>query len=293
MALAQGRRAAPVPCAAPRPADDPPPNVCVPPPTAQAGLEALKKDLAVPQPDLAKAGQTLAKLKVLLTQMSFLLPVGSASPDPKELLLAREILEIGALWSIRTHDIPSFERYFAQLKTYYHDYATFIPESPRLYMLIGLNLLRLLAQNRIAEFHTELETIDHSQLNVNVYIKHPIQIEQCLMEGSYNKVWNSRANVPAEECLFFIDILMGTIRHEIAECSEKAYTALPIADAITLLYFKTADECIAFAKERGWNVNLAEKKIYFVTQSSTDNEIPATVMIRQTLSYAQELEQIV
>jgi len=33
-----------------------------------------------------------------------------------------EVLEIGALWSIRVKDISSFERYIAQLKTYYHDY---------------------------------------------------------------------------------------------------------------------------------------------------------------------------
>ena len=85
--------------------------------------------------------------------------------------------------------------------------------SPRMYSLLGLNLLRLLSQNKIAEFHTELELIDHASLS-NIYIKHPIQLEQCLMEGSFNKIWNSRVNVPAEEYVFFIDILMETIRYE-------------------------------------------------------------------------------
>lgn len=33
-----------------------------------------------------------------------------------------EILEIGAFWSIRTKDIPSFDRYFSQLQTFYNDY---------------------------------------------------------------------------------------------------------------------------------------------------------------------------
>jgi len=81
-----------------------------------------------------------------------------------------------------------------------------------MYTILGLNLLRLLAQNKISEFHTELELIDAEQLQNNIFIKHPIQIEQCLVEGSYNKVWNARAEVPAAEYLFFIDILMGTIR---------------------------------------------------------------------------------
>lgn len=35
---------------------------------------------------------------------------------------AGDILEIGAQWSILCKDIPSFERYMAQLKCYYFDY---------------------------------------------------------------------------------------------------------------------------------------------------------------------------
>jgi 26S proteasome regulatory subunit N12 len=33
-----------------------------------------------------------------------------------------DVLEIGAQWSVRTKDIPSFERYMAQLQTYYNDH---------------------------------------------------------------------------------------------------------------------------------------------------------------------------
>ncbi len=147
----------------------------------------------------------------------------------------------------------------SQLKTYYNDYTRLI-KSPRCEELLGLNLLRLLAQNRISDFHTELETIDADQLE-NPFIRHPMQVEQCLMEGSYNKVWNSREKVPAPEYAIFMDILMTTIRcvlfqrkligrrNEIASCSESAYTNLPISDAATLLHFKTQDEVVAFAKE--------------------------------------------
>lgn len=81
-----------------------------------------------------------------------------------------------------------------------------------MYAVLGLNLLRLLAQNRIADFHSQLEFIEAEQLHSNPFIKHPVQLEQCLMEGSYNKVWNARADVPGEEYLFFMDILMSTIR---------------------------------------------------------------------------------
>lgn len=51
-------------------------------------------------------------------------------------------------------DIPSFERYMAQLRCYYGDYNDSLPMSAYQYELTGLNLLSLLAQNRLAEFHT-------------------------------------------------------------------------------------------------------------------------------------------
>ncbi|KAJ3271961.1 hypothetical protein HDV01_006095 [Terramyces sp. JEL0728] len=211
-----------------------------------------------------------------------------------KLLLAKlgEALEIGAILSIRTKDIQSFERYLAQLKTFYREFATIIPESPRMFMLLGLNLLRLLAQVRISEFHTELENIGSLHLK-NIYINHPVSIEQALMEGSYNKVWNARQDVPAQEYLFFMDILMSTIRHEIATCSEKAYTSLPIADAATLLYFKSHDELLEFSKQRNWNIDQKQKKIVFVSGAVDKLDIPTENVIHNVLNYAKELEQIV
>ena len=41
------------------------------------------------------------------------------------------------------------------------------------------------------------------------------------MEGSYNKVLSLKGNVPAESYNFFFDILLNTVRDEIASCLEK------------------------------------------------------------------------
>ncbi|KAI9032111.1 COP9 signalosome [Hyaloraphidium curvatum] len=259
---------------------------------AQALYQQLAKEIALPNADLKKCGSLLAKLKIALTQLSFLVPA-EAAPDPASLALARDVLEIGAQYSIRVKDIPAFERYVSQLKTYHNDYTNILPPSSRMYPIIGLNLLRLLAQNRISDFHTELETIDPEQLQSNIYIQHPVEVEQCLMEGSYNKVWNSRQNVPTEDYLLFMDILMDTIRSEIADCSEKAYTSLPLSDAATLLHFKTNDEVLAFAKERDWKVDPATKKIHFATADSSLTDIPRDKIVSMMISYAKELERIV
>jgi 26S proteasome regulatory subunit N12 len=80
----------------------------------------LKKEWDLKNPNLNKCGDMLSRLKVSLTQLSFL-PTND-SFTKSELIVARDILEIGALHSIAVKDIPSFERYLAQLKCYYFDY---------------------------------------------------------------------------------------------------------------------------------------------------------------------------
>ena len=121
---------------------------------------------------------------------------------------------MGAIWSIRARDVPSFDRYFSQLQTFYTDYASQLPPSPREFPIRGLNLIRLLTQNRIADFHTTLEALPlpADSLTSNPFIAHPVNLERWLMEGSYSKVWNAREEAPAEEYKFFVDSLMGTIR---------------------------------------------------------------------------------
>lgn len=95
-----------------------------------------------------------------------------------------------------------------------HHNSSQLPPSPREYPLRGLNLIRLLTQNRIADFHTTLESLPLAAdaLPSNPYINHPVNLERWLMEGSYSKVWNAREEAPAEEYRFFVDSLMGTIR---------------------------------------------------------------------------------
>lgn len=133
----------------------------------------------------------------------------------QELLLMREVYEIGAQYSVAEKDIDSFERYMSMLKSMYTDQVKNLPESSRMYELLGLNLLCLLSQNRLSDFHTELELLPPEILLSNPYIESPVQLEQFIMEGKYNKVIDTRYNVPADSFKFFIDVLLVTIRDEI------------------------------------------------------------------------------
>ncbi len=111
-----------------------------------------------------------------------------------------DTLEIAAQCAITMGDIPSFERALAQLKPFYFDlkyvlknfiiYIVYysiwrdrVPESPNYYHLLGLNLLCLLSQNRLADFHTVenfrfeiLEIIINSFRNWNYFLRKRFKI---------------------------------------------------------------------------------------------------------------------
>jgi hypothetical protein len=90
-------------------------------------------------------------------------------------------------------------------------------------------------------------------------------------------------------------ILIGTIRKEIASCSERAYPSIPIADAKSLLFLESEGSVINFAKESGWVVK--DGRIYFPQQEddyqSKDILVTSDQVIENTLGYARELEMIV
>lgn len=242
--------------------------------------------------NLKECGELLAKLKVGLTSLVFL-PTSNAEPSEQELLLARDVLEIGVQYSIATKDIPSFERYMAQLKCYYLDYKSSLPESPFKDELLGLNLLFLLSQNRVAEFHTELELLPADHIQKNLYISHPLSLEQYLMEGSYNKIFLAKDSVPAESYNFFIDILLDTIRGEIAACMEKAYDKVSLNEAARMLHLNSLQAIQEYGNKRGWALRPDNMYYFGPTEQKLDDGLPSAELASQVVEYARELEMIV
>lgn len=74
-----------------------------------------------------------------------------------------------------------------------------------MHQLLGLNLLFLLSQNRVAEFHTELERLPAKDIQTNVYIKHPVSLEQVsLCATGAGK--GTGGGVPGEEVMFTLGL---------------------------------------------------------------------------------------
>lgn len=216
-----------------------------------------------------------------------------AQATQQELVIARDVLEIGAEYSVADKNIQSFERYVSQLKCYYYDYQNQIPDSQNKYKLLGLNLLFLLSQNRVAEFHTELELLPSDIIKTNVFIQHPLALEQYLMEGRYNKLFLAKGNAPAESYNFFIDILLDTVRNEIGACLEKAYERVSVQEAAKRLNLQSKEAVQKFGQKRNWNLG-ADGFYHFSSETPKAKEpIPSVELAEMAIGYARELEMIV
>jgi len=244
----------------------------------------------------------LGKAKIALLNLNALIP--QEKTPRKHLQLARETLELGAIISIRLKDTESFTRYFQQLQPFYSLPESTLPkDGSNSSKVTGLYLLLLLSEGDYAGFHTLLETLEvaaaqaGSKLEADQFIQYPVRLEQALMEGSYDKVWveTKSERVPGEEFGLFTEILIGTIRKEIASCSERAYPSIPISDAKSLLFLDSEGSVVNFAKESGWVVK--DGRIYFPQQEddymSKDILVTSDQVIENTLGYARELETIV
>ena len=90
-------------------------------------------------------------------------------------------------------------------------------------------------------------------------------------------------------------VLVPTIRAEIASCSEKAYPSLPIANAKSLLFLESEGAVVEFSRERGWVVR--DGRIYFPVAEEVEGGegglVRSGAVIENTIGYARELETIV
>ncbi|PLB38421.1 peptidase S8/S53 domain-containing protein [Aspergillus candidus] len=251
----------------------------------------------------------LSRAKRALLLQNALIPTPSTSPELVS--AAREILEVGALASIRQTDAPTFTRYYQQLQPFYDLERDSIGagkvdfKTSQRSKVTGLYLLLLLSMGDSTSFHTVLEglveeaSLKGKSVEDDPFIKYPVELERNLMEGSYDKVWRetNSERVPSEEFALFSSVLVGTIRSEIADCSEKAYPSLPISNAKNLLFLESEGAVIEFAQQRGWV--LRDGRIYFpvepeaAARSEKDILVASGTIIENAVGYARELETIV
>uniref|UniRef100_A0A7S0TD30 PCI domain-containing protein n=1 Tax=Chrysocystis fragilis TaxID=1411660 RepID=A0A7S0TD30_9STRA len=237
--------------------------------------------------DYAGASTRLAAAKLALLELG-------KSAEEGMMVVGQEVMELAVLLAVHTQDSSSFQRYVSQLKPYY--------ASPRLAAqsalrptILGLHLLFLIVENRLADFHSELELLSESD-RARREVAFTIALEQNLMVGTYNEVLHAKSSMPSpEHFAFFMGRLLDTVRDTIAECSEVSYDSLSLEAAREMMMFDTTDDLLTFihaSRASKWRV--ADGRIYFdAAQQLRGREIPSVRLLTENLAYATELERIV
>jgi len=155
--------------------------------------------------------------------------------------------------------------------------------------------LRLLAQNRIAEFHTELELLT-DEIRQDPCVVFARKLETYVQEGSYSKIIECRGSVPHPLVGHFLDILMETIRDEAADCCERAYTWLPAPYARRLLLIEDPASFESYASSLRWSLTPSGRVEFNRLDDekpSLDEAVPPFLLMCRYLDYARELERII
>lgn len=257
----------------------------------------LKGEWSKAAPNLGRCSQLLDTVKLDIVRVGLTGVESSENLQPSQkhdLQLSREMLEIAIEHSIKTKDNAAFERYMTQLKMYYYDYDKYLDVSSQMHKFIGLNLLYLLATNRIADFHIELERLPTSLLMGNTYISPVLALENYFMEGRYNKILQAKNSMPSELYSNFMDLLVSTAREEIASCMEKSYMQISQKQAALRLGFKPGGaDILQLAAKRNWTLDSEGNYNYVELNTRQKEQVPAKDIAGHTLTYAHELEKIV
>ncbi|XP_041674141.1 26S proteasome non-ATPase regulatory subunit 8 [Drosophila eugracilis] len=255
----------------------------------------LKTEWSKHAPNLAHCSQLLNGFKLELVKSNFgTIEVSSSSKQKDELIKSREMLEIAVEHSITIRDYAAFERYMAQLNTYYYDYDKYLESSKHMHKFMGLNLLYMLATNRIADFHIELERLPSAILLHDNYIKPVLALENYYMEGRYNKILQAKKSMPSEIYSNFMDMLVDTAREEIASCMEKSYLKMAPKQAAQRLGLRAGSkELLDLANRRQWCMDEEGNYDYTGLHNRPLEKVSAKDIATHNLTYAQELEKIV
>ena len=202
---------------------------------------------------------------------------------------AEEMLTQAVLLAAKCEDDELFEASVAQLKVLYTDYPNVCNQEQKCSVL-GLNLLRLLAMDQLATFHSELELLSEEEAG-STPVVFAVALARSLAEGSYHHVVSAKP--PSDPFAAFMPKLLEAVRVDIANCSEVAYKSLAVNDAKSLMFFQSVEELEAFVQESRPLWEMRDGRLWFTAAEGGKVQIPSMKLVAQTLSYANELERIV
>ena len=196
-------------------------------------------------------------------------------------------LEIGVLLAVQAEDLDAFGLTVAQVQPYYFKGI----QTTRRLHVTGLYLMQLLVDNRLSEFHSELELLTEQQAS-NAFISFPVGLERQLMVGIYDEIL--AASPPDPSFQFFLDLTVQTVRDAIADCMEVSYKSLSLQQAAEIMKFNSQQELLDYVQEARDDWILQGENLTFQPAATAGaQDIPSQEWIQQSLAYATEMERII
>jgi hypothetical protein len=184
---------------------------------AQCQAATKKLETLIASGSLDAAAPVMKEIKLLLIKLGGAGASGGGDGDA-EIAAAVAALEAFVVHSVKSRDDVAFGRYFAQLRAFYSKTTT-LAATPNQPKVLGLNLVRLLVDNRLADFHAELELLPQEAAS-SPFVRFPVELERSLMEGMYQQVLHARQKFPDPlfaECVVFVRVC---VRACVRACAE-------------------------------------------------------------------------
>ncbi|KAK8815363.1 hypothetical protein WA158_003575 [Blastocystis sp. Blastoise] len=186
------------------------------------------------------------------------------------------------------HDTSSVERNYKQ-------YRAFCPNDSneeRRNQLKTIYLMSLLSENKLGQFHCEIELLNEKEMN-DPYISFSLNLEHAISEGNYNKVLSSFDNIPIPSLRGFVEPLIITVRSEIDDCVHCSYRQMNINTLQHYLYFNTKDELLNYIHEKHPEWVLENDMVIFTKKQEKHATIDTKTSLNNYLYYSMETENIV
>ena len=168
---------------------------------------------------------------------------------------------------------------------------------------MGLALIHLLTEARLADFHAEVELLRAGD-RASAPIAFPLRLETFLMEGAYNKVLAARDAQPSAHFAPFMLRLADTVREQIADCAAASYATLSLDAAQRMMKFDSAPELAAYLRDhrpewvvQGSTIHFASSVATLVSPravpSGKRGDVDPHALLQNALQVAVDIERIV
>lgn len=180
-------------------------------------------------------------------------------------------------------------------------------------LVLGLNLLRLLVDNRLDAFHVELELLGEED-KANPLVAFSLDLQQAMVQGFFDKAAGVVGTPPPSPLHApFVEALQDTVRcvacsaprlprshpvpshrQEAADCCAAAYESMTLAAAAERLHLPSTEAAALYIAETQPEWLVENGTVRFAAAASKGPApIPAQEVMHQTLQYATDLERIV